>query len=146
MSPSTLCPANSSASFPPSTKIARAERAALNQSILVPIVPSNTLADNTSAVTAPNTGDQTVANVSMTISKSKHAPIRWNGEEQRGLLNAGSYAGILKNQFTQAFRAICNQVETIWRSRPIRAARAPSAPPALRRSAPRPICLTSLAS
>lgn len=89
-----------------------AERAALNQSILVPIVPANTLADNTPGVTAPNTGDQTVANVSMTISKSKHAPIRWNGEEQRGLVNAGSYGNILKNQFTQAFRALCNQVET----------------------------------
>jgi hypothetical protein len=97
--------------IPAVNKNSSAERAALNQSILVPIVPSNTLADNTSAVTAPNTGDQTVANVSMTISKSKHAPIRWNGEEQRGLFNAGSYAGILKNQFTQAFRAICNQVE-----------------------------------
>lgn len=88
-----------------------AERAALNQQILVPIVPSNSLADNTPAVTAPNTGDETVASVAMTISKSKHAPIRWNGEEQRGLLNAGSYAGILRNQFTQAFRALCNQVE-----------------------------------
>jgi hypothetical protein len=88
-----------------------AERAALNQSILVPIVPANTLADNTPGVTAPNTGDQTVANVSMTISKSKHAPIRWNGEEQRGLVNAGSYGNILKNQFTQAFRSLVNQVE-----------------------------------
>jgi hypothetical protein len=88
-----------------------AERAALNQSILVPVVPANTLADNTAAVTAPNTGDQTIGSVSMTISKSKHAPIRWNGEEQRGLINAGSYNGILKNQFAQAFRSICNQVE-----------------------------------
>lgn len=88
-----------------------AERAALNQQILVPIVPANTLADNTPGVTAPNTGDQTVGSVAMTISKSKHAPIRWNGEEQRGLLNAGSYGGILRNQFTQAFRSLCNQVE-----------------------------------
>jgi len=28
------------------------------------------------------------------------------------LINAGSYGNILKNQFTQAFRALCNQVET----------------------------------
>jgi hypothetical protein len=88
-----------------------AERAAKDQTILVPIVPANTLADNTPAVSAPNTGDQIVTNVSMTISKSKHAPIRWNGEEQRGLINAGSYGTILKNQFTQAFRTICNAVE-----------------------------------
>jgi len=74
-------------------------------------VPATSLADNTAAVTAPNTGDETIGNVPMTISKSKHAPIRWNGEEQRGLINAGSYGGILRNQFTQAFRTICNQVE-----------------------------------
>jgi hypothetical protein len=88
-----------------------AERAALNQSILVPIVPTNTLADNTPGVSAPNTGDQTVGNVSMTISKSKHAPIRWNGEEQKGMINAGSYGSVLKNQFSQAFRSLVNQVE-----------------------------------
>src|SRR5512139_2134330 len=87
------------------------ERAALNQSITIPIAPATSLADNTPAVTAPNTGDQTISNVTMTISKSKHAPIRWNGEEQRGQLNAGTYMGTLKNQFSQAFRALTNQIE-----------------------------------
>jgi len=97
--------------IPAVTRNSSAERAALNQTILVPITPATTLADNTAAVSAPNTGDQTITNVSMTISKSKHAPIRWNGEEQRGLLNAGSYAGILRGQFEQAFRTIINQIE-----------------------------------
>lgn len=101
--------------IPAVTRNSSAERAALNQSILVPITPATTLADNTPAVTAPNTGDQTVSNVSMTISKSKHAPIRWNGEEQRGLLNAGSYAGILRGQFEQAFRTLVNDIEAdLW--------------------------------
>lgn len=97
--------------IPAVSRNSSAERAALNQSILIPIAPANSLADNTPAVTAPNTGDQTVGNVSMTISKSKHAPIRWNGEEQRGLLNAGTYNGILQNQFVQAFRSLINQIE-----------------------------------
>jgi len=88
------------------------ERAALNQTIMIPIAPAASLADNTPAVTAPNTGDETVGNVTMTISKSKHYPIRWNGEEQRGLINAGSYGGLLMNQFAQAFRALTNQIET----------------------------------
>jgi len=88
-----------------------AERAALNQQILVPIVPAQGANDNTPAVTPPNTGDQTVASVPMTINKSKHVPIRWNGEEQRGLTNAGEYGGILKNQFTQAFRTLTNLME-----------------------------------
>lgn len=87
------------------------ERAALNQTITIPIAPATSLADNTPAVTAPNTGDQAIGNVTMTISKSKHAPIRWNGEEQRGQINAGTYMGTLKNQFSQAFRALVNQIE-----------------------------------
>ena len=98
--------------IPAVSRNSTAERAALNQTIMVPIAPATTLADNTPGLYAPNTGDQTVTNVTMTISRSKHAPIRWNGEEQRGLINAGSYQGILVNQFAQAFRALTNQIET----------------------------------
>lgn len=98
--------------IPAVSRNSSAERAALNQSILVPITAAQSAADNTAGITAPNTGDQTVTNVSMTINKSKHIPIRWNGEEQRGLMNAGSYAGILRNQFVQAFRGLVNLVET----------------------------------
>lgn len=97
--------------IPAVSRNSSAERAALNQTILVPITPATSLADNTPAVTAPNTGDQTITNVSMTISKSKHAPIRWNGEEQRGMLNAGTYGGVLAGQFQQAFRTLINQIE-----------------------------------
>jgi len=85
---------------------ASAERAALNQTILVPITQAQTATTITPGVTPPNDGDQTVANVSMTISQQKYVPIRWNGEEQKGQINAGSYAGILKNQFAQAFRTL----------------------------------------
>jgi len=97
--------------IPAVTRNSTAERAALGQSILVPITTPPTLGDNTAAVTAPNTGDQTVNNVAMTISRSKHAPIRWNGEEQRGQINAGNFNGILMNQFVQAFRALTNYIE-----------------------------------
>jgi len=97
--------------IPAVSRNSSAERAALNQSILVPITTPGTPGDNTPAVTAPNTGDQTVDNISMTIDKSKHVPIRWNGEEQRGLINAGSYNGILLNQFVQGFRSLVNLIE-----------------------------------
>lgn len=107
--------------IPAVSRNSSAERAALNQSILVPLTTPGTPGDNTPAVTAPNTGDQTVDNVSMTIDKSKHVPIRWNGEEQRGLINAGSYNGILLNQFVQGFRSLVNLIEvdlhnTVYRS------------------------------
>lgn len=97
--------------IPAVTRNSSAERAALNQQILVPITNAPTLGDNTAAVTAPNTGDQNVSTVPMSITRSKHAPIRWNGEEQRGQLNAGNYNDILKNQFVQAFRALTNMIE-----------------------------------
>ena len=101
--------------IPAVTKNTSAERAALNETILVPLTAQQTMADNTPAVTPPNTGDGTISNVPMTISKSKHVPIRWNGEEQRGLNNAGTYGGILRNQFTQAFRTLVNQIEIdLW--------------------------------
>lgn len=94
-----------------------AERAALNQTIMIPITQAQTMAANTPAVTAPNTGDQTIGNVTMTIANSNHVPIRWNGEEQRGLINAGEYAGILRNQFAQAFRTIANDIEVkLWQA------------------------------
>lgn len=93
------------------TRNSDAERAALNQTIMVPLAPVSAAADNTPAVTAPNTGDQTVGNTTITISKSKHVPIRWNGEEQRGLINAGNYNALLRNQFVQAFRTLGNLIE-----------------------------------
>ncbi|WP_246173486.1 P22 phage major capsid protein family protein [Limnoglobus roseus] len=98
--------------IPAVTKNSSAERAALNQTILVPVTQPTTLIDNTPAVTSPDNGDHTVGNVSMTISKSKSYPIRWNGEQQLGLRSAGTFNEILLNQFSQAFRTIVNTMET----------------------------------
>jgi hypothetical protein len=97
--------------IPAVSRDASAERAALNQQILVPITPAATAADNTPAVNSPDSGDQTIGSVPMYITKSKHVPIRWNGEEQRGLLNAGTYGSILKDRFSQAFRTLSNLIE-----------------------------------
>lgn len=89
-----------------------AERAALNQTIMVPVVPATTAeADNTPAVTAPDTGDQTIGNISFTINRSKHIPVRWNGEETRGLNNAGHYQTTNRDRFVQAFRRLSNLIE-----------------------------------
>jgi hypothetical protein len=98
--------------IPAVARNASAERAALNQSILVPIVPATTAeAANTPATTAPDTGTQTISNVEITISNSKHIPVQWNGEETRGLLNAGTYQTINRDRFAQAFRRLANLIE-----------------------------------
>lgn len=89
-----------------------AERAALNQTILVPVTQAQSAQDITPAVVPPDTGDQTIANVSMTIQKSKFVPIRWNGEQQKGFKTNGTYERVLRDQFAQGFRTLANLVET----------------------------------
>lgn len=91
---------------------ASAEGAAKGQTIMIPIVPTNAAADITPAVTAPDTGDATIGNTTMTISKSRAVPIRWNGEETTGLNNSGTYGSITQDRFAQAFRELGNEVET----------------------------------
>ena len=97
--------------IPAVTQNFSAERAALNQSILVPITQAQTMTDNTAGVTAPATA-QTITSVPMTISKSKNVNFAWNGEDTRGMLNAGTYHGLLRNQFSQAFRTLVNGIES----------------------------------
>lgn len=92
-----------------------ADRVAVGQNLIIPITPAATTANNTPGVTAPDTGDQTLGNVSVSITKSKHVPVRWNGEETRGLSNAGTYSSIQAQRFAQAFRALVNEMETdLW--------------------------------
>ena len=101
--------------LPAVTRDTRADRAALNENVRVPITPAATTADNTAAVTAPDTGDQTIDNVSVQITKSKHAPIRFNGEETLGLTNAGTFSSIQADRIFQGMRALVNEMEAdLW--------------------------------
>lgn len=88
-----------------------AERAALNETIVYPVTPAATAVDITPGVNAPDAGDQVIGNGTMVISKSKGVPVRWNGEQQRGALNAGWYQQVLDQQFQQAFRTLANLME-----------------------------------
>lgn len=88
------------------------ERAAVGQTVRSPVAPAAAAGDITPAVTPPNDGDQTIGSVSMTISKARRVPIRWNGEEQLALGNNGAqYNVILRDQFAQAMRTLSNEVE-----------------------------------
>ena len=87
-------------------------RAAVGQTVISPVAPAATGTDIAPGVTPPNDGDKTIGSVSMTISKAKRSPVRWNGEEKLGLDNNGaSYNTILSDQFTQSMRWLTNQVE-----------------------------------
>lgn len=89
------------------------ERAAVGQTVMSPVTPAATATDITPAVTPPNDGDQIIGNVPMTITKARRVPIRWNGEEKRGLDNNGAaYNVILSNQIQQGMRTLVNEIES----------------------------------
>lgn len=97
--------------IPAVTRNSSAERAALNQTIRFPVVPTYASASISAAATGPDPSASTIGNDTMTISKSKGVTFYWEGEEQRGLQNAGYYSNILRDQFAQAMRTLANEVE-----------------------------------
>lgn len=85
------------------------ERAAVDQTVRVQISGTQTLKDNTPGVTAADDGDTTDESIDMKITKSKHYPIRYTGEETLGL--GENYSDNQRQKFEQAFRTIANAVE-----------------------------------
>ena len=85
--------------------------AAKGESITIPVTPTTQTHDITPGQKPDDNGDQEIGSVTMTISKSKYAPVRWNGEEQLGVSNSGTYNAILAGQFAQAMRALANEVD-----------------------------------
>jgi hypothetical protein len=101
------------------------ERAAVGQTVRSPVAPASTASDIAPAVTPPDDGEQTIGNVSMTITKARRVPVRWNGEQSLGLNNNGpTRKRIMVDQFTQAMRTLCNEVEVDLAALHIAASRA----------------------
>jgi hypothetical protein len=90
---------------------ANMERAAVGQTVNVPVVPPATGGNITPASVPPDDGDDTIGAQTVAITKSKYSPVRWNGEEQLALGPTGEYNQILADQFAQAMRWLANQVE-----------------------------------
>lgn len=88
-----------------------AERAAVNQVVRVPLGEAGALEDITPGVNPASTGDTTVGYADITITKSKAAPVRWNGEEQMAVGSNGTFNQVLADQFTDAMRKLVNAVE-----------------------------------
>jgi len=97
--------------IPAVTMDARAARAAVGQAVVVELAPAAAASNITPGVTAPNDGDQTIGNTSITITKSRGVPFRWNGEEQLGVNSGPGYQAIRLSQMQQAMRTLCNEVE-----------------------------------
>lgn len=87
------------------------ERAAVGQTVRSFVAPASAAGNITPGVTPPDDGDQDIGNRNMTITKARRVPVRWNGEEQRGVQTGPGYSSILQNQFAQAMRTLCNEME-----------------------------------
>jgi len=110
--------------IPAVTRNSSAERAAVGETITIPIAPPATTGDITPGTNAVDDGDQNIGNTTMTISKSKYSPVRWSGEEQKGVGNSGMLGNIVTDQFTQSMRALVNLVEADLASLASKASRA----------------------
>lgn len=87
------------------------ERAAVGQTVTVPVVAPATGSDIAPGVTPANEGNQTIGAMPVKITKARQSPVMWNGEEQRTLGPTGQYNKILADQFAESFRWLANQVE-----------------------------------
>jgi hypothetical protein len=98
--------------IPSVTLDATASRAAVGQNTRSFVAPVSTANNITPGVDIPDSGDQTIGNVNLTISKSRFVQFRWNGEEEVGLNNGGPGSKAIRlNQIAQAFRTLSNEVE-----------------------------------
>ena len=86
-------------------------RVAVGQTVTVPVVPAATGGNVTPGSVPPDDGDMVLGSRSLTITKSKYSPVRWNGEERLAVGPTGLYNTVLADQFVQSMRWLVNQVE-----------------------------------
>ena len=97
--------------IPAVSRDSNAERAAVGQMVVSPVVGAMVAEDLVPAAYAADTPNQTIGNVQMTISKARSVPFGITGEESRGLSNAGTLGSINSQRIAQAMRALTNEVE-----------------------------------
>ncbi len=98
--------------IPSVARNASADQIAANQTLRIPVSPANAAGKNiTPAMSLPAAADQTIANVSLTISKYRAFPFSWSGEEQKSVDAGPGYLTIQQGQIAQAIRAAVNEME-----------------------------------
>lgn len=99
--------------FVPSVTLdGRVSRAALGQAVTSPVTGAESASDVTPGVTPPNDGDTVVGNNKITITKSRRVPVRFNGEESRGLQSGPGVLTVRGQRFAQAMRTLVNEIES----------------------------------
>lgn len=111
--------------IPACTMDANASRAAVGQSVRVPIAPAAAAENIVPGQLPPDTGDQEIGNTPIVITKARAVPFRWSGEEQLGVNNGGpGYLTLRQQQIAQAIRTLVNEVNADLGGTYVRASRA----------------------
>lgn len=97
--------------IPAVSRDSTAERAAVGQVVVSPVVGVMAAEDLAAAAYAAYTPNQTIGNVQMQITKSRSVPFGITGEETLGLRNAGTLGSINEQRIAQAMRTLTNEVE-----------------------------------
>lgn len=113
--------------IPAVTTDAVASRAAKDATIRTFVAPAASASDITPGLTAPDTGDQTIGSVTLSITKSRKVPIRWNGEEDLSVAGSFGAQAIRAAQIQQAFRTLANEIEADLTALHVNASRAAGA-------------------
>ena len=88
------------------------EAIALNQTIRIPVAPANSAGKNiTPAMAFPTIADQTIANKSHSLAKSRAFPFSWSQEESKSMDVGPGYLNLRQQQIAQAIRAAVNEIE-----------------------------------
>ena len=86
-------------------------RAAVGESVKVPITPAANVSNITPAMTTPEPTGQVITNVAIDITKARAAEFGWVGEQQKGLNNGPGYLTIRAGMMAQAMRTLTNEIE-----------------------------------
>lgn len=97
--------------IPAVTMDADVARYALNQTVFSHVAPASAATNITPGVIPPDDGDQTIGNKTISITKARRVPFRWNGEESRGINSGPGVLSIQDNQIAQAIRTLTNEIE-----------------------------------
>lgn len=89
-----------------------AARAALNESILVPVSTPTVAKDCAPSMDVPEPDDMNLDNVEIKITNSKNVSFGLTGEEYKGLENGIGVSEVFAGKFEQALRTLTNMIES----------------------------------
>ena len=98
--------------IPAVTMNASAERAGINQNIVVDVEPVGNVSNITPAMTVPDPTGQTSGSTVIQITKSRAAEFGFIGDDQKKLNTGPGYLSVRANKIAQAIRAVANEVES----------------------------------